>query len=138
MGKKTRERKERYLELRKKKSRNRLIIISVVVVAIIAVSIYLALSGDSGPTPTPLPTPVPTPPGGELPPSSYLPEVPRICVEEVKSKLDGGINLAIIDSRSKKSYDLSHIVGAISIPLETMAEPYSDLDGYDEIVTYCT
>jgi rhodanese-related sulfurtransferase len=81
--------------------------------------------------------PIPTSPGRELPPSSYLPEVPRISAEEVKTKLDGGINLVIIDSRSKSSYDQSHIKGAISIPMSTMAEPYSDLDSYDEIITYC-
>jgi rhodanese-related sulfurtransferase len=55
----------------------------------------------------------------------------------VKAKLDGGINLVIIDSRSKSSYDRSHITGAISIPMSTMAKPYSDLDSYDEIITYC-
>ena len=80
----------------------------------------------------------PTPPSTELPPSSYLPEVPRISAEEVKWKLDAGINLVIIDSRSKGAYDYSHIAGAVSIPLDTMAEPYSNLDGYDEIITYCT
>ena len=78
-----------------------------------------------------------TPSGTELASSSYLPEVPRISVEEVKAKLDAGSNLVIIDSRSKTSYDQSHIAGAISIPSGTMAEPYSDLDGYDEIITYC-
>ncbi|GAG11355.1 unnamed protein product, partial [marine sediment metagenome] len=57
--------------------------------------------------------------------------------EEVKAQLDAGINLVIVDSRPKTSYAQSHITGAISIPEHTMAEPYSDLDGYDEIVTYC-
>ena len=79
-----------------------------------------------------------TPRGTELPPSLYLPEVPRISVEEVKAKLDAGANIVIVDSRSKTSYDQSHIVGAISIPLTNMAEPYSDLDGYAKIITYCT
>lgn len=78
-----------------------------------------------------------TPPRIELPPSSYLPEVPRISAEEVKAKLDGGINLVVIDSRSKSSYDQSHIKRAISIPMSTMVEPYSNLDSYDEIITYC-
>ena len=73
-----------------------------------------------------------------LPASSYLPEVPRIGVGEVKAKLDAGANLVIVDSREKTSYDQSHIAGAISIPLASMAESYSSLDGYDEIVTYCT
>ncbi len=75
--------------------------------------------------------------GTELPPSSFLPEIPRISVEEVKAKLDAGANIVIVDSRSRTSYDQSHIVGAISIPLKTMAEPYSNLVGYDEIITYC-
>lgn len=94
------------------------------------------------PTPTPIPTPtpasIPTRPGTELPPSSYLPEIPRISAEEVKAKSDAGINLVIIDSRSDTSYSQSHIAGAISIPLSIMAEPYSALDSYDEIITYCT
>jgi hypothetical protein len=72
-----------------------------------------------------------------LPPSSYLPEIPRISVEEVKSKLDDGFNLLIVDSRSGKSYNQYHIVGAISIPLSIMAEKYNELNGYDEIITYC-
>ena len=65
------------------------------------------------------------------------PEVARVSVEALKAKLDAGANLVIIDSRSETAYDESHIAGAISIPLATMAEPYSDLDGYDEIVAYC-
>jgi hypothetical protein len=70
-------------------------------------------------------------------PNFYLPEVDRISVEALKTKLDAGANLVVIDSRSESKYDESHIAGAIAIPEGTMAEPYSDLDGYDEIVTYC-
>lgn len=84
-----------------------------------------------------LPESATSPPSTELPPSPYLPEVPRISAEEVKVKLDAGINLVIIDSRSKTTYEQSHITGAISIPITTMAEPYSHLDRYDEIITYC-
>ena len=58
-------------------------------------------------------------------------------MEEVKAKLDAGSNIVIIDSRSKEFYNRSHIVGAISFPLDDMAEPYDSLDGYDEIITYC-
>ncbi len=98
---------------------------------------YIMLHVGCELTPTPTPAPTPTPPVTELPPSSYLPEIPRISAEEVKAKSDAGINLVIIDSRSKTSYAQSHIMEAISIPISTMAEPYSDLDGYDEIITYC-
>ena len=99
---------------------------------------YIIFLVGCEPTPIPTPAPTPTPPGTELPPSSYLPEIQRISAEEVKTKLDAGINLVIIDSRSETSYAQSHIAGAISIPLSTMAEPYSDLDSYDEIITYCS
>jgi len=72
----------------------------------------------------------------ELPPSSYLPEVPRIGIEEVKKKLDAAYNIIIVDSRSKASYDRSHILGAISIPLADIVEPYDDLANYDEVIFY--
>lgn len=78
------------------------------------------------------------PPTFEVPPSSFFPEVQRISAEEVKSKLDAGENLIIVDSRSEEKYNESHIIGAISIPFETMEEPYSVLDDYDEIAIYCT
>ncbi len=88
-------------------------------------------------TPTPTPATTPTSPSTELPLSSYLPEIPRISAEEVKAKSDASVNLVIIDSRSDTIYAQSHIAEAISIPLSTMTEPYSDLDRYDEIITYC-
>jgi rhodanese-related sulfurtransferase len=66
-------------------------------------------------------------------------------VGEVKTKLDAGSNIVIVDSRSKASYGSRHIAGAISIPLsdlsplssEEIAQRYSDLQRYDEILTYC-
>jgi hypothetical protein len=76
--------------------------------------------------------------GGELPPSSYLPSVPRISIQDVKAKLDLGANIVIVDSRAKEQYDQSHIIGAISLPLDEMHSPYDNLKGYDEIITYCT
>lgn len=79
---------------------------------------------------------IPGPTGTELPPSSYLPEIPRIGIEEVKAKLDAGAKIVIVDSRSKASYERFHIAGAISIPERNMAGTYDNLDGYDEIVTY--
>ncbi len=111
------------------------------VLAYVILHVGCELTPTPTPIPQPLPTPklspIPTPPVTELPTSSYLPEVPRISAVEVKAKFDAGINLVIIDSRSKTSYAQSHIMEAISIPISTMAEPYSDLDGYDEIITYC-
>jgi hypothetical protein len=70
--------------------------------------------------------------------NSYLPEIPRISVEGLNEKINTNSNILIIDTRSEKAYDKSHIIGAISMTLADMEEPYIDLDGYDEIVTYCT
>ncbi|MDY6912010.1 MAG: rhodanese-like domain-containing protein [Chloroflexota bacterium] len=75
-------------------------------------------------------------PDEELPSSDYLPEIPRISVESVKAKLDSEFNIVIVDSRSETNYNQSHIPGAISMPLKTMVEPYTNLDGYDEIIFY--
>ncbi len=65
-------------------------------------------------------------------------EIPRISPEAVKAKLDAGSNLVIVDTRSKAEYEKTHIAGAISIPLETITQRYRELNGYNEIVSYCT
>jgi len=115
---------------------------TVVIGALLILGATLVMSclteESSAPKVTPYISPTDKPSSTELPPSSFLPVVPRISVEEVKKKLDTGANIVIVDSRSKVSYDQAHIAGAVSLPLADMAEPYDDLDGYDEIITYCT
>ena len=117
-------------------------------VALIVAMVLLSSCGNresvaTSPTATPAMTETPgasptgTPPAVEEPSSSFLPEVPRIYVDEVKARLDAGSNIVIIDARSASSYDRSRIAGAISLPLGDMAGSYSDLDKYDEIMIYC-
>ncbi len=65
-------------------------------------------------------------------------EVPRISPEKVKAKLDTGSNMVIIDTRSKAEYEQTHISGAVSVPLDEIAQRYSEFNGYTEIFTYCT
>ena len=66
-------------------------------------------------------------------------EVPRVTVEEAKAALDNGTAI-IVDVRSGQAYDLSHIPGALTIPLgefETNPKKISlPKDGW--IITYCT
>ncbi len=81
--------------------------------------------------------------GGNRSTSSTTPiispsEIPRTSPGAVTAKLDAGSNLVIVDTRSKAEYEQTHIAGAISIPLEEIAQRYSELNGYNEIVTYCT
>ncbi len=113
------------------------------VVLLAAVSLLASCGGgDALTTPTATPsTPVTTP--------TATPSTPVTTVEELKAKLDAGANIAIVDTRSTKNYEISHIAGAISIPLldllddddnalatEEILRQYGYLNDYDEIITY--
>jgi rhodanese-related sulfurtransferase len=50
--------------------------------------------------------------------------------------LDDGSKIVVVDSRSNAGYEQSRIAGAISLPLGNMAEPYNNLNDYDEIAFY--
>jgi len=89
-------------------------------------------AGSSGDTTSPLES------SSDLAPSLYLPDVSRISAGEVKDKLASDSRVVVVDSRSRQSYNESHITWSISVPLSEMAEPYADLEGYDEIYLYCT
>jgi hypothetical protein len=65
-------------------------------------------------------------------------EVPRIRVKELKALLDAGEEVIIVDSRSLRSYEASHIAGAISMPLLEVDERYDELPKDSKIVFYCT
>ena len=65
-------------------------------------------------------------------------EVPRIRVTELKELLDAGEEVIIVDSRSLRSYEASHIAGAISMPLLEVDERYNELPQDSKIVLYCT
>ena len=125
--------------------------------SVLAVGVALALgavlsAGCAPARPAPQPVPespaagenpdatVPAPPQAapEDPPEEDTPEVPRVSAEEVKQKLDSGANVVVLDSRSADAYHLAHIPGAVSFPLTEMAGPFDGLQGYDEIITYCT
>jgi rhodanese-related sulfurtransferase len=56
---------------------------------------------------------------------------------QLKEKLDAGVDLVIVDVRSKEDFDEGHIAGAVSIPWEEMATRYTELPRDKEIVTYC-
>ena len=84
-------------------------------------------------------SPIPTPPKYTgLPENYFMPEIPRISVQDVKANLDAGSNILIVDVRYQEYYEVSRIPGAISMPEVGMKGPYTILDNYDEIYTYCT
>jgi len=66
-------------------------------------------------------------------------EVPRVSLEQALTAYAAGAAV-FVDVRSEQSYAISHIAGAISIPLvEIETNPTGlDLDKGQWIITYCT
>lgn len=104
------------------------------------VLIVIAFAGCTAGTPVsnpPASTPVVTDNA-----SAPTDRVPRMSVNELLHKINSGEDILIVDSRSdvKDSYSISHIRGAVPVPLADIMEkrwsPPSDLN--KEIVFYCT
>lgn len=66
-------------------------------------------------------------------------EVPRVSVDVALNALQSGAAV-IVDVRSTQSYEVSHIEGAISIPLAQIETNPNGLDLEKDqwIITYCT
>jgi len=64
-------------------------------------------------------------------------EVPRVSLEDSKAAFDSR-TAVFVDTRSKVSYDESHIPGAISIPANEIESRLGELDPNQWIITYCT
>jgi hypothetical protein len=66
-------------------------------------------------------------------------QVPRIPVEQALAAIQSGAAI-VVDVRSLESYEASHIVGAISIPLfDIESDPNGlPLEKDQWIITYCT
>ena len=114
------------------------IIVGVVILAVVVGAILLNESrlGTTTSAAGNMSVPVTT---AQAQPASQIPypNVPRISLEETKSKLDGG-QAVLVDVRSSNSYDNSHAVGAISIPEEEIDSRLNELPRDQEIVLYCT
>lgn len=62
--------------------------------------------------------------------------VPGIRAEELKSRLDAGENLFLLDVRDEYEYEISNIGGQL-IPLPELAKRLNELDVNQNIVTVC-
>lgn len=62
---------------------------------------------------------------------------PLLTPAELIRRQNSGEKLQIIDTRSKKDYDKSHVKGAIHVPLAELRERNVELDKYVATVTYC-
>jgi rhodanese-related sulfurtransferase len=62
--------------------------------------------------------------------------VPEIQAEELKSRLDHGENLFLLDVRDEYEYEISNIGGHL-IPLAELSRRLNELSPRQEIVTLC-
>jgi len=65
-------------------------------------------------------------------------DAPRIAPRDVRKLIKDGEDVAIVDTRSLRSYEISHIEGAISLPLEEIGERHTELPDDHIIILYCT
>ena len=66
-------------------------------------------------------------------------EVPRMSVQELKTMIDSGADVVILDTQPKELYDMGHIKGAISFPWKQKIS-LADVRRLPKdklIVTYC-
>ncbi|MDQ0193064.1 metalloregulator ArsR/SmtB family transcription factor [Paenibacillus wynnii] len=63
-------------------------------------------------------------------------EVEAVSMDELLKHLESG-EITLLDVRPKDEYDAAHIPGALSIPIEELAEQLSALPQDTKIVAYC-
>lgn len=65
-----------------------------------------------------------------------LSEIEEVSFEELMSRMEAG-EVTLIDVRPKDEYEAAHIPGAISIPIEELAEQLHALPAKAKVVAYC-
>ena len=60
-----------------------------------------------------------------------------ITVQELKTRMDNGDKIVLVDVREEWEYSLAKIEGTILIPLGTLPQSLNKLDPNTEIVAYC-
>ena len=57
-------------------------------------------------------------------------------VKEARTKADAG-QAILVDVRSAQVYEAQHVVGAISLPANELADRYSELPAGKQLIFYC-
>ena len=95
----------------------------------------------TNPPPPPSPTNTlvvqPTSTLGPNDPPRNSSEVPRITPEELKAHLKSDEAILIVDARSVSQFQMQHIPGAVSVPLEQIEARLDAFPRDQEIVFYC-
>ena len=61
----------------------------------------------------------------------------KILPKELKKKLDSNEDLILLDVRTTKEYEITHIKNSKLIPIDQLKERLNELPKDKEIVTYC-
>jgi len=64
-------------------------------------------------------------------------DIPRVSLQEAVTAYSAGAAV-FVDVRGLESYKVSHIPGAVSIPVEQIASRLDEFDTAQWIITYCT
>lgn len=106
---------------------------------LLAVAIVTAACSDSSLPPESLDPASATPATsvGQLTATPGVADFRRIAPSEAREALDAGV-ATFIDVRSVRSFETSHIPGALSIPLLELANRVQEIDSEQTIITYCT
>jgi len=67
-------------------------------------------------------------------------KIPKVTVDKLKSRIDKGKRVMIVDVRTGDSWSSSKvkIKGAVRIPFKRIANSAGDIPMGSEIITYCT
>jgi 3-mercaptopyruvate sulfurtransferase SseA len=90
---------------------------------ILAGVVWVVLNQPATPTITPTP--------------ASVEQVKRASLEDAKAAYDAG-SAVFIDVRDSSSYNISHVPGALLIPISDLPNRLSELDSSSWIITYCT
>ena len=96
----------------------------------------------SSPTPltssqTSLSSPTPLSPVSGAPSADTHPEIPRVPLDKAKAAFDSR-SAVFVDVRGTAAYTVSHIPGALDIPLADIPTRLTELNPNQWIITYCT
>jgi adenylyltransferase/sulfurtransferase len=61
----------------------------------------------------------------------------EISVLELKTRLDGGEDIFILDVREPHEYEINRLPGSVLIPLGDLPERFTELDANREIIAQC-
>ncbi len=122
--------------------RSKILRLCLPLLALIAVIIPLAFTACASTTVSdnqtaPEAVPQVNAPSSTEPSASLLERIPRITIDELLQKMADNSNILIVDTRHADQYEVDHIKGAISVPMDTILAGGWTPPADKEIILYC-